>query len=63
MGSEKGEVAVIDIETNGIVQRIQCPYERNTVQQIVFQSATRLVVLYSGGDGCHVDIYSLEVRE
>ena len=59
MGSEKGEVAVIDIETNGI----QCPYERNTVQQIVFQSATRMVVLYSGGDGCHVDIYSLEVRE
>lgn len=63
MGSEKGEVAVIYIETNGIVQRIQCPYERNTVQQIVFQSATRMVVLYSGGDGCHVDIYSLEVRE
>ena len=63
MGSEKGEVAVIDIETNGIVQRIQAPYQRSKVQQIVFQSETLMIVLYTGGGGCCVDLYSPQVSE
>lgn len=42
---------MIDLKTNGIVQRIPAPRERCSVQQLCFPSSSTLLVLFSVSGG------------
>lgn len=47
VGSEKGEIAIIDLSTFGVVQRIAAPFDRCRVASVLFVSATMVLVMYN----------------
>lgn len=50
-GCEQGEVAIVDLQASGVVQRIPAPAEHCKAQQLLFASATCLLVLYTFRSG------------
>lgn len=49
MGSQKGEIAMIELSTMGIVQRIPSPSPRTKVRSLLFPSSTVLLALMNEG--------------
>ena len=47
VGSEKGEIAIVDLSTFGVVQRIAAPFDRCRVASVLFVSATMVLVMYN----------------
>lgn len=47
MGSSEGKLAIIDLDTFGVVQRIDAPIEKIAVKAISFISPTAMLVLYA----------------
>lgn len=49
MGSEKGEIAIIELSSMGVTQRIQPTLPRAKVRTLLFTSATVLLALMNEG--------------
>ena len=47
VGSGDGKLAIIDLETFGVIQRIESPIEKISVKEISFTSPTCMLVLYA----------------
>ena len=64
MGSEKGELAILDLTTMGVIQRIPSTLPRMCIQGVVFPSQDIfLVIATEGRDHTHVYKFVLAEKE
>ena len=64
MGSKKGELAILDMTTMGVIQRIPPSIARLCIQHVIFPNQnTFLVIATEGRDHTHVYKYVIAEKE